>query len=227
MEKVVKAFRREGGGKALLPIVLEEDRALLRHLGKLRYTQHQLQGQGKEEVSSSQDLQKATRLCEEQLKRFHNTHTEAIVTYLPQLYHSYHDYRDQWLKAVSGQELTLRRLHAIAARHYALKPLQQPLPRACEEKVEALMQKGSGLARDEAERRVRGEKETLMQLFCLAVDAWKPLCRLAERYVASAATWPSHACPDTLTFMYHVRCTTVALWLWVRIWRSPIGRPRA
>ena len=70
-------------------------------------------------------------------------------------------------------------------------------------------------------------KETLMQLFCLAVDAWKPLCRLAERYVASAAAWPSHACPDTLTFMYHVRCTTVALWLWVRIWRSPIGRPRA
>ena len=52
------------------------------------------------------------------------------------------------------------RLHAIATRHEVSPsepPLRQPLPRACEQRVEALMKKDSSLSRNEADRRVCGE----------------------------------------------------------------------
>ena len=85
-EVLIKEFRRDGfreDGHAILPLVLEEDKAILRNLGKLRYTQHQVQE--KEAGSSSQELKEATALFHEQLCRFHKTHTEAIATYLPQM----------------------------------------------------------------------------------------------------------------------------------------------
>ena len=86
-EMIVKEFRRDGcreDGQAILPLVLEEDKALLRNLGKLRYMQHQL-CEKQEKGSSSQDLEEATALFRERLTRFHETHTEAIATYLPQM----------------------------------------------------------------------------------------------------------------------------------------------
>ena len=105
-------------------------------------------------------------------------------------YESYATYTDSWEAALRGHERTLSRLHAIATRHEVSPnepPLRQPLPRACARRVEALMEADSTVSRDEAERRVRGKNATLMSLFSAAIDAWKPLCRLAERCAAQTS----------------------------------------
>ena len=186
METVIKEFRSGAQSRALLTFAMEEDRAILRNLGKLHYTQHQLQERDGQ-AGAPQDSQVVARLCKEQLRRFHTTHTEAISTYLPQLYGSYGIYCKHWRNAVADQERALKRLHDLATP-YELNPngppLKQPLPRECEERMQELVRGGD--AHEEAERGVRADTATLLQLFSVAMDAWEPLCRLAERCAREA-----------------------------------------